>query len=140
MKLVISGSRSIKDCSLLEKELSKYSPDLIICGGAKGVDRCAMIYATQHNIPFKIFYPNYTMYGKIAPLENLSKMAAYGNELLAFWDGKSKGTIHIIREMENLDKPVRVINMCGVTRKPSDKKQAEEPKKDVGVSSVEKSS
>lgn len=93
-----------------------------------------MLYATQHNIPFKIFYPNYKMYGRIAPLENLSKMAAYGNELLAIWDGKSKGTIHMVMEMRKLDKPVKLIDLRGESRKPSDQKQAQESQEDMGIS------
>ena len=111
MKLIVAGSRSIKDCTTLESELSKIKPDMIICGGAKGVDRCAILYATQHNIPFKVFYPNYQMYGKIAPLIRNSKMATYGSQLLAIWDGKSRGTIHMVNEIRKLDKPFKLIDL-----------------------------
>lgn len=137
MKLIVAGSRSIKDCSILEKELSNYNPDLIICGGAKGIDRCAILYAETNHIPYKVFYPNYTMFGKIAPLERNSKMAAYGNELLAIWDGKSRGTIHMVREMKNLGKPFKLIDLSIINGKPREPPHRNPPKEtpqDVAVS------
>jgi hypothetical protein len=36
-------------------------------------------------------------------------MAVYGDELLAFWDGRSPGTKHMIDTMTGLEKPVHVV-------------------------------
>ena len=58
MKLLIAGSRSISDFDLTE-----YIPDdteLIISGGAKGVDTIAEKYADKHKISKLILYPNYS--------------------------------------------------------------------------------
>ena len=35
-------------------------------------------------------------------------MANYADALLAIWDGKSKGTGHMIRQMVLLDKPIYI--------------------------------
>lgn len=141
MKLVVSGSRSIKQPFVVVKALYDYTEgkriDLIVCGGAKGVDRFAMYWAIINHIPFKVFYPNYGMYGKIAPLVRNEKMASYGHELLAIWDGKSRGTIHMVQCMQRVDKPVTLIDMCGKPREPPDKHPQEEVKEDVADEGVE---
>jgi hypothetical protein len=36
-------------------------------------------------------------------------MAKVANGLIAFWDGKSHGTKHMIETMQKLNKPVRII-------------------------------
>lgn len=38
-------------------------------------------------------------------------MAGYGTHLLAFWDGKSRGTKNMIGEAEKRDLPVRVVRL-----------------------------
>ena len=121
MKLVISGSRSIKDKEVVSKNIDYYVStvepiDHIVCGGAKGVDLSAVLWAMRYSVPYTVFLPNYNMYGKIAPLIRNEKMATYGDVLLAIWDGKSRGTKHIIECFERLHKPVIVINTHGVAR------------------------
>lgn len=62
MKLLIAGSRSIR-----EWDISNYVPpetDLIISGGAKGVDTLAELYADEQGIPKRIIRPQYELYGK----------------------------------------------------------------------------
>jgi hypothetical protein len=144
MKLVVSGSRSIKDTAIVIKELTDYIQDkrvdLIVCGGAKGIDRSAMYWATINKIPFKVFYPNYELYGKIAPLVRNEKMAAYGNELLAIWDGKSRGTIHTVECFRKLYKPFKLIDMRGESRERADTEPQEKDEKDMADKRVEESS
>lgn len=72
MKLLIAGSRSIVDF-----DLSDYvSPEteLIISGGAEGVDSLAERYADQHRISKLILRPRYELYGHAAPLKRNSLM------------------------------------------------------------------
>lgn len=115
MKLVVSGSRSIKNAYAVHKALDDYDKtsriDVLISGGAKGVDMAAEAWAVDHGIMLKKFLPSYGLYGKIAPLIRNSKMATYGDALLAIWDMKSKGTLHMINAMKKLDKPVTIISV-----------------------------
>ena len=60
MKLLIAGSRSIENF-----DLTNYIPpetDLIISGGAKGIDEIAENFADQHKISKLIIYPRYDIW------------------------------------------------------------------------------
>ncbi len=74
MKLLIVGSRSIE-----QFDLTNYIPhetELIISGGAKGIDKIAENFADQHKISKLILYPRYDIYGKAAPLKRKRKISA----------------------------------------------------------------
>ena len=143
IKLVVSGSRSIKSKEWVYKSISdvhtKTPIQRIICGGAKGVDLSAVIWAIDHNIPYTVYLPNYKMYGKIAPLLRNEKMATVGDMCLAIWDGKSSGTIHMTECCRRLDKEVILINVNGITRQQTDKEPQETTERHLEVSSVEES-
>ncbi|MBQ6558640.1 MAG: hypothetical protein IJL81_04635, partial [Clostridia bacterium] len=67
MKLLIAGSRSITDF-----DISPYIPndtELIICGGAKGVDTLAEQYADKMKISKYALRPNYALYKRGAPIK-----------------------------------------------------------------------
>ena len=94
MKAAIVGSRG-----LTVDNLDDYLPwdvDEIVSGGAKGIDTCAEEYANANGIPFKAFLPEYEKYQKRAPLWRNYYMAEYSDCVVAFWDGKSRGTKHMI--------------------------------------------
>ena len=94
MKLLIVGSRGITDL-----DLSLYVPkdtELIISGGAAGVDTLAEEYADKHRISKLILRPHYELYGKAAPIKRNAQMVEICDKVIVFWDGKSKGTKHTI--------------------------------------------
>ena len=54
--------------------------------------------------------PGWLQHGKhYAAFGRNIKMAFYADALLAIWDGKSKGTKHMIESMQELEKPVKVV-------------------------------
>lgn len=109
MKLLIVGSRSIKDF-----DISPYVPDdveLIISGGAAGVDSIAEVYADKHNISKLILRPNYKLYHKGAPLKRNDKMVELCDKVLVVWDGVSRGTKHTIDYANRLGKEVELITV-----------------------------
>ena len=90
MKVAIVGSRN-----LVVSNLGDYLPDgvtEIVSGGARGIDACAREYAISHGLKLTEFLPEYEKYGKAAPLKRNEQIAAYADEIVAFWDGKSRGT------------------------------------------------
>ena len=107
MKLAIVGSRTITNVDI-EKHLPQ-GVTQIVSGGAIGVDTCAANYAKAKGIPFKCFLPNYKLYGKKAPLLRNLEIAAYSDEVLVFWDGKSRGTDFTIRAFNRENKKVTII-------------------------------
>ncbi len=94
MKLAVIGSRGLNVD--IEKYLPKHNVELIISGGAKGIDTLAEKYADENKIPKKIIRPNYAKYGKKAPLVRDRKIVDYADEIIAIWDGKSPGTKYSI--------------------------------------------
>ena len=107
MKIAIIGSRNIQT-----QNLGDYLPENIseiVSGGAKGVDTCAKEYAENNNIRLTEFLPEYARYGKAAPLKRNIQIIEYADEVLAFWDGKSRGTKHVIDMCRELNKKVTVV-------------------------------
>jgi len=104
MKLAIVGSRN-----LIINNIDEYLPDgitEIVSGGAKGIDSIAAEYAKRNNIPLVEFRPEYKKYRRAAPLKRNELIAEYADEVLAFWDGSSKGTIYTVQLFEKLGKKV----------------------------------
>ena len=109
MKLLIVGSRGIKDF-----DLSQYIPDgveLIISGGASGVDCLAERYADKHRISKLILRPRYKVYGRAAPLKRNEEMVRIADYVLVVWDGRSRGTEYTIEYACKLDKQIRIVNI-----------------------------
>lgn len=115
MKLAIIGSRKMKiDC------VEKYVPDgvdEIVSGGARGIDECAALYAKAKGIKLTEFLPEYSKYGRIAPLKRNEIIAEYADEAVAFWDGSSRGTKYAVEAFRKLGKRVKVVIIDSDTKK-----------------------
>ena len=124
MKLLIAGSRTIteeyfNDCI---KQIPIKDIDLIITGGASGVDTFGYKWAKRNNIKTQVVYPDWKQYGKAAgPIRNkqMVDMLNVGDMVFIIWDGKSKGTKNTI----NLTKKFNVylfqniLNMKAIFKK-----------------------
>ena len=107
MKLLIVGSRSIKDF-----DFSPYisqEVDTIISGGAKGVDTLAEKLADKLHISKYIMRPQYDIYGRAAPIKRNEQMVSIADAVLVVWDGQSRGTQNTIRFAKKLNKPLTVV-------------------------------
>jgi hypothetical protein len=105
MKIAVIGSRN------LTVDLSEYVPEgttAIISGGAKGIDTCAANYAKENGLELIEFLPDYKKYGRGAPLKRNDLIIDAADIVLAFWDGKSRGTKYGIDRCKKLGKEVRV--------------------------------
>jgi hypothetical protein len=100
MKLIVAGGRTFKDAIMLAKVLdiyqSLYCLTEIVSGTANGADKCGEQWATSNGIKIKRFPADWDLYGKSAGHLRNAEMAEYGDRLLAFWDGRSKGTKNMI--------------------------------------------
>lgn len=113
-RIIVAGSRTFSDYELLSKRLEKLiAADRerveIVCGEAKGADSLGRRYAQEHEIPIRSFPADWKNYGKSAGMVRNQKMANYGNELIAFWDGRSAGTRNMIRLAKEKGMPVTLI-------------------------------
>lgn len=109
MKIAIVGSRNFKDYDLLKDIMQGYEPSAIVSGGATGADLLAEKYAKESGIKLVIFKPNWKRYGRAAgPMRN-KKIVEASDMTVAFWDGKSRGTLSTITITKKAGKPVNVI-------------------------------
>lgn len=107
MNLLIVGSRSIK-----EFDFTPYIPcetNLIISGGASGIDTLAEEYADSHLIPKKIVKPQYNIYGRGAPIKRNEEMVDMADKILVIWDGISRGTDYTIKYAQKKNKNIEII-------------------------------
>ena len=107
MKLAVIGSRG-----LTVTNLEDYLPQgvtEIVSGGARGIDTCAREYSLTKGIKLTEFLPEYKKYGRSAPLKRNLQIIDYADEVLAFWDGQSRGTKYVIEQCEKKNKKVTVI-------------------------------
>ena len=109
MKVAVVGSRSLRIESL-EAYLPRETTE-VVSGGAKGIDRCAGEYAKAHGLVLTEFLPDYARYRRGAPLRRNEQIVRYADMVVAFWDGQSTGTRHVIRLCEQYGKPLRVIRI-----------------------------
>lgn len=107
MRLAIIGSRT---CPLAYIGFYlPFVPDIIVSGGAKRADTYAQEYAVKDNIPLIEFLPDYQKYGRKAPLLRNLKIVDNCDSLLAFCDGKSRGTKFTIDYAEKREVPSKII-------------------------------
>lgn len=109
MKLLVVGSRSITDF-----DLSPYIPsdvDVIISGGANGVDSLAERYADLKHLSKYIIRPRYDLYKRAAPLKRNEEMVDMADAVLIIWDGCSKGTQYTLKYAKKKNKPFELVQI-----------------------------
>lgn len=107
MKIAIIGTRTIF-VENIEQYLDE-GCDEIVSGGAKGVDAQAAMLAKEKGLKLTEFLPDYSTYGRAAPIVRNRKIVEYADKILAFWDGKSHGTDYVIKYAKKIEKPCVVI-------------------------------
>lgn len=111
MKAIIAGSRC--GCSMVKLmdgiKVSQFNITEVVSGCAMGIDAQGEIWARDNSIPIKEFPADWEKYGKSAGYIRNSQMADYADCLIAFWDGRSRGTKHMIDIASKKEMPVHII-------------------------------
>lgn len=124
MITIIAGSRIITNYEVVLNAInaSQFDISAVVSGRVPGVDLLGERYATELDLPIHYFVPQWdnittpgadvrvNQYGKkynaLAGFMRNDEMAKFAESLIAVWDGKSKGTQHMIKKMRSLNKPV----------------------------------
>ena len=117
VKVIVGGSRSFTDAKLLKEKCDYYLSDAvaknydieIVSGTAKGADRLGENYALEKGYHIAFFPANWKSFGKRAGYLRNEEMANYADALICFWDGESRGTMHMIDIAKRKGLPVRVV-------------------------------
>lgn len=112
-KVIIAGGRDFVDYNLLREKVNNILIEkrtthkiVIVSGCARGADTLGMRYASENIFDVDKYPADWDKYGKKAGYMRNVEMAA----LIAFWDGKSKGTKHMIDIATERNLNIRVIN------------------------------
>lgn len=126
MRVIVAGSRGIANRAWIRDILYGLCIDVpyensplcymeeLVCGMAKGPDLIAREFAEHtrqaYDVKIKItdFPADWDAHGKKAGILRNIQMGDYADALIAFWDGKSRGTKHMIDYMLSLGKEVHV--------------------------------
>lgn len=112
MKVIVAGGRDFDNYQLLCRRLDYFFQKIrpiIICGEAKGADALGRRYAEEMGLEIMSFPAQWEKYGKSAGYRRNEEMAHIADGLVAFWDGESKGTKHMIEYMQKLGKKVKIV-------------------------------
>ena len=115
-RVIIAGSRTFQDYELLKKECDDFLKSkcqtheiVIVSGAAQGADRLGEQYARERGYAIDSHPADWKKYGKAAgPFRN-AEMVNSADALIAFWDGKSRGTEHIIRFSQTKGRETKIV-------------------------------
>lgn len=114
MKTIIAGSRKITDYKVLLQgiEACPFSISHVISGNAHGVDQLGLRYAHEQKLSSETHDPDWKRWGREGALRRNVHMAEEtgAQALLAIWDGKSRGTKHMIETATDRGLKVFVYN------------------------------
>lgn len=127
IRVIIAGGRDFDNFPLLmnkcieilseeTKEDDSIDKIRIVSGTARGADRLGEEYAKIAHYDITRFPADWDTYGKSAGYRRNAEMAKFASEennvgvLIAFWDGKSHGTKHMIDLAKRYGLKVHVVN------------------------------
>jgi hypothetical protein len=115
-KVIIAGSRGFSNYKLLREQCNKFlrekrktSNIIVVSGHARGADTLGEKYAQDEGFTLEIYPAQWKKFGKGAGYRRNEQMAEVADALIAFWNGSSKGTKHMIDIMNEKNLLVRVV-------------------------------
>jgi hypothetical protein len=126
-KVIVAGSRNFEDDALMERKLDnilrnkvkEYDIE-IIEGDASGADKAGGRYADSKGYRKTVMPADWDGYGLSAGPRRNEEMARYavGGGCVCFWDGKSKGTRHMIEMAKKYKLNILIVNFQPKPKKP----------------------
>lgn len=115
-KVIVTGGRDFGDygllCQTCDRMLSQkhQTHDIVIISGtARGADTLGERYAQERGYAVERFPADWEHAGKSAGFIRNAQMASIADALIAFWDGQSRGTAHMIDQARQKSLPYRVV-------------------------------
>ena len=120
MRTIIAGSRNITNYGVVASAMAQVLKEgmvvsKVLCGGASGVDSNGAVWADRAGVVVE-YHPADWSKGKGAGMLRNCAMAKAADALVAIWDGKSRGTGHMINEATRRGLRVWVFDKMGVLR------------------------
>jgi len=117
VRVIVTGSRAWEDEAAIMRRLAALPASCTIVVGYNpdtelpyGVDKIAYHLAHALNLSVETHPADWKSYGKVAGLVRNTEMARAGASLcIAFWDGRSRGTKHMIGQAHAHGIPVETV-------------------------------
>ncbi|MEO5341621.1 MAG: DUF2493 domain-containing protein [Magnetococcus sp. MYC-9] len=99
MRVIVAGSRGVSSMGAVARaiESSGFPVSCVVSGCAPGVDRLGEQWAVAHGLPVARFPADWSRFGRSAGVLRNVAMAQSAAALVAVWDGRSRGTAHMIQ-------------------------------------------
>lgn len=117
-RVIIAGGRDFSDYERLKTVCDKVLANkfdegvTVISGTARGADSLGEQYARERGLQVIRMPADWDRYGKAAGYrrnEEMAKTAGPGGGLIAFWDGNSRGTKHMLDLAKQYGLAIRLI-------------------------------
>ena len=111
--VIIAGGRDFNNAALLHERCDHYlrlrTDVVVISGGARGADSLGEGYARMRGLGLVRMPAEWERHGRQAGYLRNKAMALRAQALIAFWDGRSTGTRHMIQLATSMGLAVRVV-------------------------------
>ena len=115
-KIVVAGSRDYNDYAqakdfidfCIQKLRTEYTL-VFVSGGCRGADAIGERYAAENGFSVEIHPADWEGLGRCAGVMRNEQMACAADYVIAFWDGKSRGTRSMLQCAIKHARPVRVL-------------------------------
>jgi hypothetical protein len=115
-RIIIAGGRDFNDYNRLKEKVDNLISEkrkthqiYIVSGKARGADSLGEKYANENGLNIMEFPADWDKHGKSAGYKRNLEMAENADALIAFWDGESRGTKHMIDIAKEKNLPTRII-------------------------------
>lgn len=114
-KIAVVGSRDGINPAAVHDFIDKLNPvsTVVVSGGARGVDTYAAERAEERGIKTVVIRPNWKKYGRGAGFLRNKEIVKAADDVVAFWDGRSRGTEHTIEQAVKLGRSVAIFGVDG---------------------------
>ena len=114
-RIVVAGSRDYENyeeakdfIDICISRIKEENEIIFLSGGCRGSDSLGERYASENGYRIEKHPADWKKYGRAAGPKRNEKMAMICDYVIAFWDGKSRGTKSMLEYASKANKPVRI--------------------------------
>lgn len=113
-RVAIVGSRDFPNADAVSAFIQSLpAGTVVVSGGARGVDQWAEDAANALGLRTKIIHADWKNLGRRAgPIRN-AEIVASADRLVAFWNGRSRGTLNAILAARSAGLPILILDATG---------------------------
>lgn len=114
LRIAIVGSRSFASPDVVRRYVASLPAGaVVVSGGARGVDSIAEEAARARGLAVQVFPADWDGLGpKAGPIRN-AKIVKHADRLVAFWNGRSRGTLSGVLLAQRASLPIELYDESG---------------------------